>query len=78
MEAVVSTIDLAEELGVTPETVGRWLREGRIEGAFRSRGKWRIPIEEAEAFAEEFGHPEEVEWAEESESDLRDTDEDSE
>lgn len=55
MEAVVSTTDLAEELGVTPETVVRWIRERRIEGAFRRRGRWRIPMEEAQAFAEDYG-----------------------
>lgn len=50
MEAVVRTSDLADELGVTPETVSRWIREGRIPGAFRRRGRWCIPYEDAEAF----------------------------
>ncbi len=55
MEAVVSTTDLAEELGVTPETVTRWIMDGRLRGAFKRRGRWRIPTEEAEAFADHYG-----------------------
>ncbi|MEK9501630.1 helix-turn-helix domain-containing protein [Gemmatimonadota bacterium DH-20] len=54
MNAVISTTDLAHELGVTPETVARWIREGRFEGAFQRRGRWRIPIAEARAVAEEY------------------------
>lgn len=54
MNAVISTTDLAHELGVTPETVARWIREGRFEGAFQRRGRWRIPLTEARAVAEEY------------------------
>lgn len=54
MNAVISTTDLAHELGVTPETVARWIREGRFEGAFQRRGRWRIPIAEAQALAERY------------------------
>ncbi|MDP2954829.1 MAG: helix-turn-helix domain-containing protein [Longimicrobiales bacterium] len=61
MEAVVSTTDLAEELGVQPETVVRWIRERRIQSAFRRCGRWCIPMEEAEAFAEDYGSTEEDE-----------------
>ena len=68
MEVVMNTTDLAEELGVTPETVVRWIKEGRIVGAFQRRGRWRIPMEEAEAFAEDYGHPGEDENEKESDS----------
>ena len=83
MDAVMSTTDMAEELGVTPETVVRWIREGRIKGAFRRRGRWRIPMEEAEAFAEDHGRPgededDEAELEGEAESDSEDSDEDFE
>lgn len=54
MDAVVTTADLASELEVTPETVARWIRDGRFEGAFLRRGRWRIPIDEARAFADEY------------------------
>lgn len=82
MRVVVSTTDLAEELGVTPESVVRWIREGWIEGAFQRRGRWRIPIEEAEAFVEQYEPPgededNEEEWDEED-PDSEDSDEDFE
>lgn len=54
MNAVIGTTDLADELGVTPETVSRWIREGKLPSAFRRRGRWRIPIDDAQAFAEEY------------------------
>lgn len=74
MEAVISTTDLAEELGVTPETVVRWIRDGWIEGAFQRRGRWRIPLEEAEAFAEKYERRGEVEEDEEWEEEDYDPD----
>ena len=51
MEGVVTTSDLAHELGVTRETIVRHIRDGNIQGAFRRLGRWRIPVKEAEAFA---------------------------
>jgi len=61
MHGVVSTADLAEELGVQPETVVRWIREKRIRSAVRRQGRWCIPMEEAEALAQLYGGAEEEE-----------------
>lgn len=57
MQGFVSTADLAEEVKVTPETVVRWIGEGHLEGAFRRRGRWWIPVEEAQSFAEDYEPP---------------------
>lgn len=36
--------DVADELGRRPATVRGWCRSGRIQGAYRLRGReWRIP-----------------------------------
>ena len=61
MRGDVSTSELADELGVTRETVARWISEGRIAGGYKHRGRWRIPLHEAEAVAEGYrsGHYEE-------------------
>ena len=73
MQGVVSTADLAKELGRTPETVVRWIREGRFHGAVRRRGRWCIPTEEAEAFAEVYERAQEdYERAQEDEDDDED------
>jgi len=55
MEGVVNTSDLAHELGVTRETIVRHINDGNIPGAFRRLGRWRIPVEDAEAFASSYG-----------------------
>lgn len=55
MQVVVTTAEFADELGVTRETVVRWIRERQIPGAFRRGGRWHIPAGEAEAFAEDYG-----------------------
>lgn len=53
-EGSVTTSQLADELGVSRETATRWVQEGRLPGAFLYRGRWHIPVEEAEAFAEDY------------------------
>lgn len=41
--------DVAKEVGVHPQTVRRWLREGRIEGTLITRAAgYRIPAKEVE------------------------------
>ena len=72
MQALMTTRDLAEELGVTPETVVRWIREGRIENAFRRQGRWRIPMEDALAFAD--GHEAEDDDDDSSDEDVGEDD----
>lgn len=43
MQAYLTVADVAERLGVSGETVRRWLRSGQLEGALLSRrAGWRI------------------------------------
>jgi excisionase family DNA binding protein len=50
VEKLLTVEDVAERLQVHPETVRRWLREGRLEGyRISRRGGWRIRIEAVEA-----------------------------
>jgi len=49
-----TTSDLADAVGVMPETIARHCRNGTFPGAFRRHGRWRIPVDEAEAFAEAY------------------------
>lgn len=45
MPLFVSPNDMAYELGVHPETIRKWIRDGRIK-ATKYGGVWRIPKEE--------------------------------
>ena len=47
MEDYYSVEEFAEKLGVSTETVRRWLRSKKIRGMKLGRD-WRIPKEEAE------------------------------
>lgn len=40
-EPTISTADLAAEVGVSRQMIGKWMREGLSEAAKVSRGKWR-------------------------------------
>lgn len=46
---MLTTSDFARELGVKSETVGRWIRQGRLY-AQKTQGEWFIPPEAAKAF----------------------------
>jgi len=50
MRGFVTTADLADELGVRPETVVRYIREHKIDADYRE-GRYFIPVDEAGAFA---------------------------
>lgn len=53
-EKLLRVEDLAEKFDRTPGTVRTWCREGRLEGAFRVRGReWRIPASAVEVFQKE-------------------------
>lgn len=46
MESLLTVEDVADQLKVHPETVRRWLREGRLEGyRISRRGGWRVKPE---------------------------------
>jgi len=43
MERLLTVPEVAELLGVTDETIRRWLRDGRLEGVLLSRrAGWRV------------------------------------
>lgn len=52
MEPDLTVEELAEYFRVHPESVRRWLREGKFPHAYRPsrRAGWRIPREDVEAF----------------------------
>ncbi len=64
LEGVVTTADLADELGVQPETVVRWCREHRI-GSYKQGGRFLIRADEARTFAASYGIDQKVEDEEE-------------
>ena len=46
MERLLTVPEVAELLGVTNETIRRWLRDGRLEGVLLSRrAGWRVRSE---------------------------------
>ncbi len=51
------SVEVAMMLGVTVNTIGRWLKEGYFPNAYRinprSRSHWRIPKKDVDAFIEE-------------------------
>lgn len=51
MQGVVTTAALSDELSVRPESVLRWIKEGKLPGAFLSHGRYLIPAAEARRFA---------------------------
>ena len=55
MRPILSVRDVAERYGVRPLTVRQWLSTGKL-GGFRAgtRGRWRIPVEEVEAFEDTY------------------------
>lgn len=56
MEGVVTTACLADELGLRQETIVRHIKEHRLNGAFKERGRWLIPEPIARAYAEDYTH----------------------
>lgn len=54
MEQFLTVDDVATRLQIHPETVRRWLREGRLEGILMGRrGGWRIKPESVESLLEQ-------------------------
>jgi len=51
--------EVARIFRVTPETVQRWIREGRIKG-IRVEKWWRVPVHEVKRLMIEAGIPPEV------------------
>lgn len=45
LPAIISPAELATLLGLSPKTIYQWLAQGRLDGAYRKRGKhiliWR-------------------------------------
>lgn len=50
-DAVLSTQAFAEQAGVSPSTVSKWLREGKIDG-FKQGNKWQVPADQLARVAE--------------------------
>ena len=49
MPLVLSTREFAGKIGVSPSTVTKWLRSGKIRGRKRN-GRWQIPPQELSQF----------------------------
>lgn len=49
----VRAIDLAVRLGVTPESVRRWIKQGRLHAITHGK-QYRIPVLDAELFVVEY------------------------
>ena len=55
MERLLTVPEVAELLGVTDETIRRWLRDGRLEGVLLSRrAGWRVRSEAVDRMLEGF------------------------
>ena len=55
MEKLLTVPEVAELLGVTDETIRRWLRDGRLEGVLLSRrAGWRVRSEAVDRMLEGF------------------------
>ena len=55
MERLLTVPEVAELLGVTNETIRRWLRDGRLEGMLLSRrAGWRVRSEAVDRMLEGF------------------------
>ncbi|MBX6754529.1 MAG: helix-turn-helix domain-containing protein [Thermorudis peleae] len=53
-ERMLTVREVADQLRVSPETVRRWLRDGKLRGLWISdRGGWRIPASELARFIQE-------------------------
>ena len=53
MDGWFTVDEVATKMKVHPETVRKWLREGRLDGRnFGGRTGWRVRAEEVEAFWE--------------------------
>lgn len=54
MEQLLTVEDVAERLQVHPETVRKWLREGKLEGVrLTRRAGWRVRPAALEAWLEQ-------------------------
>ena len=54
MERMLTVEDVAKQLQVHPETIRRWLREGRLDGyRISRRGGWRVRPESVEKMLDE-------------------------
>jgi excisionase family DNA binding protein len=49
--------EIAARLGVTPATVRRWIREGRIQAKKVGARKWLVPVSEMERLLSMEGQP---------------------
>jgi len=47
-EKILGTSQVAKRLGLDPDSVARLFRQGRIPGAFRADGHWKIAAEDLE------------------------------
>jgi excisionase family DNA binding protein len=50
MKQFLNASELARIIGVDRATIHRWIRKGRIKGAFRppDRENWRVPLDTCE------------------------------
>lgn len=60
MPETLSTREAAERLGVTQQSIARWIKQGAFPNVFRlnpdaKRPTYRIPISDIEAFEERRG-----------------------
>lgn len=54
MEQLLTVEDVADRLQIHPETIRRWLREGRLDGyRISRRGGWRVRPESVEKMLDE-------------------------
>lgn len=42
-EKLYSTTRVAELFSVTVETVGDWIKQGKLPGSVKVNGKWKVP-----------------------------------
>ena len=47
-QKVIGTNQVASRLGLDPDSVARLFRQGRIPGAFKADGHWKIAVEDLE------------------------------
>jgi hypothetical protein len=45
MATNVTAVEVARELGVTLDHIYKQLRAGRLEGAVKEQGKWKVPAQ---------------------------------
>ena len=65
MSEILSTREAALRLGVTPQTIARWIRQGAFPNVFKlnpnaHRPTYRIPISDIETFEADRGQKSET------------------